>query len=396
MDFGRKIKTREELKALLPREAAVIGFTSGVFDLLHPGHVEYLTHAKEHVDLLVVGVNSDASTRSYKGPLRPINDEQSRAAVVAGLAAVDFVFLFDEPDTRRSIEILRPHIYIKGGDYTRERLRSTPLVESYGGRVLIIPFVSGCSTSRTIDRIIERFRGAPSCLPLDPPAAAPAVFLDRDGVIIEHVDYLHDPARVALISGALEAVRNLRRAGLRLVVVTNQPGIGIGYFSKDDFFRVNKALLTAAARAGVLFDRIFYCPHSKGDECGCRKPATGMIERAVEELNIDLPQSFVVGDMTSDVQLAKNAGCRSILVQSGRAGNDGEYSVAPDFVAADLPAAAAIILGQKAAGDARRGMADAPAAASSLQRETLQPPAGPFEQEMPRSPRAGAALLPKR
>ncbi len=346
MTMGIIVEDRELLLPVLERakqERRLTGFTSGVFDILHAGHVEYLQRAKEQVDILLVGVNSDESTRQNKGPDRPIHPERERLEVLAALQAVDYAFIFNERNTQTTIALLRPDRYIKGGDYLPSTLSSTPLVESYGGRVIIIPYRAGCSTTKTISRIAA-ISAAASSITLPPYDPRPAVFLDRDGTLIEHVDYLHEPLRVRVLEGAIEAVGRLRQAGFRAIVVTNQPGIGIGYFSEDDFFRVNKVLLRAASQAGVLFDRIYYCPHSKGDGCPCRKPAIGMIERAGKELSVDISRSIVIGDMTCDIALARNAGCRSVLVRTGRAGSDGEFEVLPDFVADDLAAAASLIL----------------------------------------------------
>jgi len=136
----------------------------------------------------------------------------------------------------------------------------------------------------------------------------------------------------------------LRDHGYPIVVVTNQPGIGMGYFSKEEFFTVNRELLKAAAKIGLEIDRVYFCPHNKADHCYCRKPSTGMIARAEREMNIDVARSFVVGDMTLDLELARAAGCRSVLVHTGRGGKDGNFSNAADISVADLGAAADAIL----------------------------------------------------
>ena len=343
-----KLTTRDELVSIISAAKQAgkrTGFTSGVFDILHPGHVEYLAEARKQCDLLVVGLNSDASVKSNKGPNRPVCAQADRCAVLAGLESVDNIFIFDESNNNRNIELLKPDLYIKAGDYDKSRLSSAAAVESYGGKVLIVPMRAGHSSTTLIERIGKQYLAAqPVSLEIPAYEKRPAVFLDRDGVINEHVEYLHEVSKLKFLPGVFEALRDLSAAGFRIVVVTNQPGIGMGYFSQEDFFAVNREMLKAASKAGVNFDRIYYCPHSRADKCSCRKPGTALLERAVKDLNLDLAGSFFVGDMTSDIQTAANAGCASVLVKTGQGGADGLYQVKADFEAATLADAARWII----------------------------------------------------
>jgi rfaE bifunctional protein nucleotidyltransferase chain/domain len=132
-------------------------FTNGVFDVLHAGHVRYLSEARALGAALMVAVNSDASARQLgKGPDRPLNREQDRALIIAALEAVDYVVIFDERTPCPLIERIRPDVYVKGGDYDIEGLAETALVRSWGGRAVAIPFVPGYSTTS----LVERIRGA--------------------------------------------------------------------------------------------------------------------------------------------------------------------------------------------------------------------------------------------
>lgn len=108
-----------------------------------------------------------------------------------------------------------------------------------------------------------------------------------------------------------------KRGIVFLIVVTNQPGIGLGYFTREDFFAVNQVMIKQAGAAGALINAIYFCPHGQAAGCRCRKPGTELIERAVKDHNIDLAKSFMVGDQTSDIQLGKNAGCKTVLVRTG-------------------------------------------------------------------------------
>ena len=130
-----------------------IVFTNGCFDILHAGHVRYLEKAKTFGDVLVLGLNSDASVRANKGPSRPINSELDRAEVVGALAAVDAVVLFDELTAESIIAKVRLDVYVKGGDYTLATLPEAKIVQSYGGRVELVSLVAGRSTTNVIEKI---------------------------------------------------------------------------------------------------------------------------------------------------------------------------------------------------------------------------------------------------
>ena len=137
-----------------------IVFTNGCFDLLHAGHVQYLEQAKGLGDLLVVGINSDASVRRIKGPGRPISSLEERSMVLAGLACVDMVVPFEEPDPLRLIQAIRPHVLVKGADWPQDAVVGADLVRARGGEVVSIPLRPMISTSQIIGRILERF-GSP-------------------------------------------------------------------------------------------------------------------------------------------------------------------------------------------------------------------------------------------
>jgi D-beta-D-heptose 7-phosphate kinase/D-beta-D-heptose 1-phosphate adenosyltransferase len=132
---------------------AVIVFTNGVFDLLHPGHVRYLTEARRLGDLLIVGLNSDASVRRNKGPHRPINPEGERAEVLAALACVDAVVIFDEDTPAEIVGALQPDVLVKGADWPADQIVGRDTVEGRGGRVIRIALEQGHSTTAILERI---------------------------------------------------------------------------------------------------------------------------------------------------------------------------------------------------------------------------------------------------
>jgi rfaE bifunctional protein nucleotidyltransferase chain/domain len=318
-----------------------VGFTSGTFDIIHPGHTDYLTKARKQCDKLIVGVNTDASVRMYKGLSRPIVSEQHRAQVVTALKPVDLVFLFPERNNNHNIELLKPDIYIKAGDYSKDQLSSAPLVESYGGSVLLIPPVDNCSSSSIIKRV-ESQSGIAKILPTEV-ERKPAIFLDRDGTINRHIDYLHEPDKFELLNGVVEGLKLLSGLGFRLIITTNQPGINMGYFTVEDFFAVNLRMLSLLSKEGILVDKIYFSPATKAEKCHYRKPGIGMALRAQSELRVPLEKSWVIGDTTTDIRFGKNAGCKTVLVTSGKDEQEKLYEADADFVASDLLKAAEYI-----------------------------------------------------
>ncbi|HYM81016.1 MAG TPA: D-glycero-beta-D-manno-heptose 1-phosphate adenylyltransferase [Candidatus Limnocylindria bacterium] len=155
VEEGARNVSAEQRAALERWRAAgeAIVFTNGVFDLLHRGHVEYLEEARALGERLVVGVNSDASVRRVKGPSRPIHPEAERAELLAALACVDQVVIFDDDTPARLIREVRPDVLVKGGDWVLDRIVGRELVESYGGRVTTIRLRDGFSTSALIERV---------------------------------------------------------------------------------------------------------------------------------------------------------------------------------------------------------------------------------------------------
>jgi D-glycero-beta-D-manno-heptose 1-phosphate adenylyltransferase len=141
-------------QALQVRAGKKLVFTNGVFDILHAGHVRYLQQARELGDLLIVGVNSDESVRRLgKGPNRPVNPEADRVAVLEALRDVAGAVVFEEDTPEALIGLLKPEVHVKGGDYRADEMPETPLVRSYGGEVVILPFLEGRSTTQMLKRL---------------------------------------------------------------------------------------------------------------------------------------------------------------------------------------------------------------------------------------------------
>lgn len=152
MDPEQMLGERERLRSA----GARLVFTNGVFDLLHVGHVRYLTQARALGDALVVAINSDRTVRELKGPDRPVFDQAERAEILAALKAVDYVVVFDDISPRKLIATLLPDVLVKGGDYQLDQIHGREEVEAAGGRVISLPFVEGASTTGLIERMGRR------------------------------------------------------------------------------------------------------------------------------------------------------------------------------------------------------------------------------------------------
>ena len=174
-----------------------------------------------------------------------------------------------------------------------------------------------------------------------------AIFLDRDGTMNVSKGFISKADDLELIPGTIEAIKDINKSGALAIVITNQPVIARGECSFEELHNIHNKLKTLLGEKGAFVDDIFYCPHhpDKGFEgevpelkfdCECRKPKIGMIEEAVEKYNIDLSKSYMVGDSTMDLEMARNAGIKSVLVNTGFAGNDGKYDRSCDIEAEDL------------------------------------------------------------
>ena len=171
------------------------------------------------------------------------------------------------------------------------------------------------------------------------------VFFDRDGTINKEVHYLHKIEDVELYEQVRPALKKLQEAGYGIIFVTNQSGIGRGYYSLEQMHAVNKHIEEILAKDGIKIDRIYFCPHLPNDGCKCRKPATGMIDQAVNDFNLEIDEIWVVGDKPCDVQLGQNAGGKGILVRTGHGSKyQANNEFKPNYIAEDLAEAVEFII----------------------------------------------------
>ena len=171
------------------------------------------------------------------------------------------------------------------------------------------------------------------------------VILDRDGTIITERNYLSNHNQVELLPNAAIGLKKLRDEKLGLLVITNQAGVGRGYFNLHDLKLIHKKMADLLAREGVILDGIYFCPHVPEDNCSCRKPKLGLIEEAAKEHNFDPKVSFVIGDKAVDIELGQNMGAQTFLVRTGYGTEVEKHNlVKPDYTVDDLLQASKTIM----------------------------------------------------
>ena len=167
-----------------------------------------------------------------------------------------------------------------------------------------------------------------------------AVFIDRDGVLIRDADYLGSIAGLEVYTGASRALKILREAGFKIVIVTNQSGVARGYFTLNAVRKIHAELKRRLAKAGARWDAIYISPHGPESRHPWRKPGTGMLLAAKRKLGLDLKGSYLIGDKTSDIECARRAGCAGVLVRTGKGGRDKAYKAKPAVIRRDILSAA--------------------------------------------------------
>lgn len=297
------VRVREEARAA----ARTVVCVSGSFDPLHSGHVAYLEFARNQGDVLLVLVNSDQSIRAYKGKDRPLINEEDRSRVVAALACVDYVAVFDEITPVAALSRIAPDIFVNGSDWGRECIEKD-VVQEGGGEIRIFEGEEADSSRRSATRIIRASN------PRSHATSSRAVFLDRDGTIIIDTRYPTDSSKITFVDGAAESLAALTARGFELVVVTNQSAIGRGMCSSDEVALVNEYIDTYLRGQGVCIKAWYVCPHVPEDKCDCRKPSPQFLIQAAHEHDLVLNDSWMVGDKESDVLAGRLANVKTVRI----------------------------------------------------------------------------------
>lgn len=330
----KKIKTQKEivrLARILKRKKKKIVTYSGSFDILHLGHIKSLAEAKGQGDVLIVLLNSDKSVRAYKGPLRPIIPQKERAETLAAFECVDYIIIFNELTPKKILSEIKPQVHCNGPDWGKNCVERA-VIEENGGKVYVLRKVGGQSTSGLIANILKGYSRSD----------IKAVFLDRDGTINNYEPpYISKIKDFKFLPGALSALQKLSKTDYKIFIITNQSGIGRGYFKKADLEKLHKWMLNQMKKRTIRLDKVYYCSHKSEDNCSCRKPATGMLEKAMREFNISLSKSWVVGDRETDVRTGKEANTKTIKIGPKIPQKN---KIQPDFYAKNLSEAINIII----------------------------------------------------
>jgi D-glycero-D-manno-heptose 1,7-bisphosphate phosphatase len=224
------------------------------------------------------------------------------------LEGVTGVVIFDDINPISLLELLRPDIYVNGSDWG-ENCIERPTVEAYGGKIYVVKrgAVSTASTTEIISSHPEHHEEKP----------VRAVFVDRDGVIVEDVGYLHEVENVRILPQAITGLQEMQNQGFLLFIVTNQSGVGRGKFPATDMHAVNLFIVEELAKNGVYVKKVYHCPHVEEDHCECRKPKVGLLLKAVEEYGVVLEKSYLIGDKSSDIECGRFANAKTIFIENG-------------------------------------------------------------------------------
>jgi rfaE bifunctional protein nucleotidyltransferase chain/domain len=308
-----KLKTFEKIQPILDnlrKQGKTIVTLNGSFDLIHSGHIYMFQEAKKQGDILILGLNSDKSYKEYKDKRGPLISEKHRAAMLAALADIDYIVLFDETTPIRFLKTVKPDVHCNGSEYGKDCIESETL-KHINTRLHVIPELHSeedrFSTTNLIDTIIERFKKP----------KIKAVFLDRDGILNVDSGYVFKTEEFQFVEGIIDVLLYLKELGYKFFITTNQSAIATGKYTIEDMEKFNVHLIKEFKKHNIEFEHIYYCPHHPSVEpCDCRKPGFVMWQRAKKEYNVDMKNSWSIGDKITDVIAGKKAGTKTILVQS--------------------------------------------------------------------------------
>ena len=305
--MNAKIKSQKEIIEIVKnfkKQGKKVVTYNGSFDILHLGHIKSFEEAKGQGDILIILLNSDNSIRSYKGPNRPINSEESRAESLSAIIHVDYIVYFTEINSKNILKKINPDIHCNGSDWGKSCVERG-VVEENGGRIHVLKWQKGFSTSELIKKNTN----------IHSRSDVRAIFLDRDGTInINEPEYIHTIKDFKFITGAISALKKLSKTDYKVIIVSNQSGIARGYYNQKDLEILHNWMLSEFKKKSIRIDKIYYCPHGPDDNCSCRKPKIGMFLEAVKDFDINLSKSWFIGDDKRDVIAGREANIKTIKI----------------------------------------------------------------------------------
>jgi len=316
----------EKIISELKENNSKIGCITGSFDLLHDGHKEAIKFSKENCDELIVLVNSDQSIKKYKGPTRPIENENKRIENLDSLYNDCYFFLFDYLIPNILIEIIKPNIYFLSDEWVSSPIEKL-VIDKYGGEIKSHPTVIGESTTKYIPKD-SNSKGA--------------IFLDRDGTINEDFGYIDSTEKIEIKKNNLDGLVKMAYLDFSIFVVTNQSGVSKGLFTEKKLKEINNHLVNVVHLNGGRIDKVYYDTSDSNSPSSFRKPHIGMVEQAVSEYGISLSKSWIIGDKDTDIELGKNCNMKTILIKNSK--YPYKFLLSPDFKVNNLDEAYKIII----------------------------------------------------
>lgn len=302
-----------------------IGCITGSFDLLHKGHKKAIKFCKENCDKLIVLVNSDKSIKRYKGPTRPIENQNKRIENLNKVYKDCHYFLFDDLIPNKLIELIKPDVYFLSGEWANSPVEKL-VIDKYGGEIKSHPLVRNESTSKYVGKE-SRSRGA--------------IFLDRDGTINEDFEYICSVEKILVKKENLEGLVKMAKLNYSIFIVTNQSGVSKGYFTENKVNEINEYIVSLVHNRGGRVDKVYYDISDSNSPSIFRKPNIGMVEQAVSEYGISLSKSWIIGDKDTDIAVGKFANMKTILIKNNK--YIYKFPLSPDFKVANLDEAYKII-----------------------------------------------------
>lgn len=302
----------------LNKNKKTIGCITGSFDLLHEGHKFAIEHCKSKVDKLFVLLNSDNSIKKYKGPNRPIENQEIRIQNINNYDGDCYYFIFDNLIPNDILKIINPNKYFLSEEWSTSPIESLVLNKKYT-KIEPHPFLSGFSTSNLISK--EK-------------ASLGAIFLDRDGTINDDFGYISDEKDLFISNENKLGLQNLAKLNFKIFIITNQSGVSKKYFSEKKLIEINEFLLKEIRSFGGRIDKVFYDISNSHNPSKNRKPNIGMIEQAVDEYKIALSKSWIIGDKATDIMTGKFSNMKTIYIKNSKYPYDSDLE--PDYKANNL------------------------------------------------------------